>query len=1072
MTTIATFDVAIRGDTKQWESSVKSATQTGQSFIRNMAGIAGGFIAANVVMTAFNETLSLGKKMLIDYNARMEQAAIGFTTLLGSAQKADTFIRQLQHFAAVTPFDFPGLQSAANTMLAMGFDLGEIIPTLEAVGDAMAALGRSDSVYVQRIVYDLGQMKQLGRVTNFELRQMAMLGVPVYKILAKAFNTSERAIQEMVAKGLLPADESIRALVKGIEESNMGGMMAAQAKTFNGAMSTIKDSAGQLLGGALKPLFNAIRDGVYQVSLWISNQENLDNAVKWGATRVGAFTNILLKLIGVMKEFTTVLWQGGKDAVSAFSTALDSIIDSVRTFANDLRTGGWNAVVAYANGMYEAARTYLQAVVTTIAQFVSDYLIGSSPPKMGPLSKIYEGGQNVIEAWVQGALSANLAPILDLPKKVAASLSDFEAAGVHVEAIIGGINHQLDLISLNTSKLNLAAEQVKRTYEGQIVALEKQIQLLQDTYSFADKKRDLELQLQKNALQQQMNAAKGDWWAQAQLQNQIDAIDQQIEANRLVEEQQSLQGQIAALPLAEKATQLADAEQAALDPIQAQLDVLEQQRSQLEFQKQAWSLIADDIERVVQAQKASIAAAKSTGASRAGGVGKGAISTAIKPPQSLEIPIDTKYLNAQEEIKKAAETMANTFIESFTNRLKESWPTLLGAAIGAILGSIIPGIGPLFGALVGGSLGTFFSDDIKKFVSTIGRMFDQLGTPGGMEAFVDAIKSTLLGAINWVVTVGLPTALTALGNFLLGIINWVMTNTPLIYAALLNWMTQLYTWIADSLPGALDALMTWLGELVTWFTEVGLPGIVSALLNFTKGLIDWVVPAIPGLLLALGRVLVAIGVWVITKGVPGLLGLAGKLAAGMIKGFVDFIFGTGKQKGLLAQIADWFTQKMIPGLIGLIPQLVDAGYRLATGLGKAFANGVIGLVEWGVNGVIDLLNSLQIHIGGFKIGPLTMPRVDWWGLQLAHLKLPRLEVGAWDVPQMMPALLDKGEMVIPREFASTLRTALAGKTVPSARGIIVNGPLVNIERFDGSDQDVDDLMNKMANRLHLSTMRT
>src|SRR4051812_8666429 len=38
--------------------------------------------------------------------ASMETAKIGFTTMLGSGQKADDFLRKLSAFAATTPFEF------------------------------------------------------------------------------------------------------------------------------------------------------------------------------------------------------------------------------------------------------------------------------------------------------------------------------------------------------------------------------------------------------------------------------------------------------------------------------------------------------------------------------------------------------------------------------------------------------------------------------------------------------------------------------------------------------------------------------------------------------------------------------------------------------------------------------------------------------------------------------------------------------------------------------------------------------------------------------------------------------
>src|SRR4249919_298425 len=53
----------------------------------------------------------------LDVASGNEQAKIGFTTMLGSAKKADAFLRQMQAFAAKTPFEFPELQKAASGLV-------------------------------------------------------------------------------------------------------------------------------------------------------------------------------------------------------------------------------------------------------------------------------------------------------------------------------------------------------------------------------------------------------------------------------------------------------------------------------------------------------------------------------------------------------------------------------------------------------------------------------------------------------------------------------------------------------------------------------------------------------------------------------------------------------------------------------------------------------------------------------------------------------------------------------------------------------------------------------------------
>jgi hypothetical protein len=60
---------------------------------------------------------------------------------------------------------------------------------------------------------------------------------------------------------------------------------------------------------------------------------------------------------------------------------------------------------------------------------------------------------------------------------------------------------------------------------------------------------------------------------------------------------------------------------------------------------------------------------------------------------------------------------------------------------------------------------------------------------------------------------------------------------------------------------------------------------------------------------------------------------------------------------------------------------------------------------------------------------------------------------------------------MPRQVMDKLTSLLDTGSVGGMGGVIVNGPLVNIESFNGSHAEVDDLMDKMASSLRLSKAR-
>lgn len=181
-----------------------------------------------------------------------EQSEIAFGTLLGSGQKAKTFLADLSKFAASTPFELTGLQSASRKLLAFGFDSNSIIPIMKNVGDAIAGLG-GGAAEIDRVTMALGQMKAKGKVSAEEMMQLAEMGIPAWDILAKKIGKSVPEAMEMASKGAIPAATAINALVDGMGEK-FGGLMDKQSKSLLGTWSNLQDnisSIGRTIGKEL-----------------------------------------------------------------------------------------------------------------------------------------------------------------------------------------------------------------------------------------------------------------------------------------------------------------------------------------------------------------------------------------------------------------------------------------------------------------------------------------------------------------------------------------------------------------------------------------------------------------------------------------------------------------------------------------------------------------------------------------------------------------------------------------------------------------------------------------------------
>lgn len=244
-------------------NSVGNGMSGGLTGILSKAGPAGLAIAGvTAAVAGLGAALGAAGDKFIGYNAKMEQTSIAFTSMLGSAQDAKIMMDQLRKFAADTPFEFKDIAPAAQQLKAFGFEAKDIIPTLTAVGNASAGLGRGTEG-LKQIAFVMGQIKTTGKLMGQDVMQLSQLGIPVKDILAKNLGLAADQLSDIGNQGI-SADAAIKALTEGMNE-RFPNMMDKMSDSFSGMLSTINDNASQILGKIGEPLFNSMKNAIGKV---------------------------------------------------------------------------------------------------------------------------------------------------------------------------------------------------------------------------------------------------------------------------------------------------------------------------------------------------------------------------------------------------------------------------------------------------------------------------------------------------------------------------------------------------------------------------------------------------------------------------------------------------------------------------------------------------------------------------------------------------------------------------------------------------------------------------------------
>jgi tape measure domain-containing protein len=229
-------------------AGITGAMSAMQGQMENVQSASSGLVASLVSVKAAMTALATGAiasagVYMVKLAGDFQNVQVALTNMLGSAEKAQSLIADLQQFAATTPFEFQGLAKASQKLLAFGFTAEQLIPTLTAVGDAAAGLGVG-AEGVDRITLALGQMAAKGRVQSDEMLQLTEAGIPAWKMLADTIGTDIPTAMDKVTKGQVDAQTGLNALVSGME-SRFAGLMDQQSKTISGSWSNLMDGMEQ-----------------------------------------------------------------------------------------------------------------------------------------------------------------------------------------------------------------------------------------------------------------------------------------------------------------------------------------------------------------------------------------------------------------------------------------------------------------------------------------------------------------------------------------------------------------------------------------------------------------------------------------------------------------------------------------------------------------------------------------------------------------------------------------------------------------------------------------------------------
>lgn len=334
-------------------SKVSAMSEKLGKAVQGLGSLATGAFAKDIV----NGLLGAGAAS-IKAAAQMRQYEIAFQTMLKSADEGTQMLRDLQKFAAETPFDVPGVVSAGQQLMAFGFKAKEVIPMLTSLGDAAAGLGQG-TAGVSRLAYALGQMQTSGKLNAQDMMQLTSAGISAWDMLADAAGVSIAEIKDMTSKGMVDSKEAVKVIVAGMNEE-FGGMMAKTSTEVSGLLANIEETAGTT---------SAV------IGQYMINAFNIKGILKTASDALGDFQTKLQNAANSGGSFRDVIKDCIPPELIVAAGALAAVIGSVLVLA----LGAAAAAVSTFLGLSAAAIAAIAAVGAAVAWLATywDDLVGA-----------------------------------------------------------------------------------------------------------------------------------------------------------------------------------------------------------------------------------------------------------------------------------------------------------------------------------------------------------------------------------------------------------------------------------------------------------------------------------------------------------------------------------------------------------------------------------------------------------------------------------------------------------------------------------------------------------------------
>jgi len=296
----------IKGEVRKTKDSVQGLA--GQ-FTASFAAIGGAIAAVKGAFAFFSNIPAQA--------ARIEDLRVTFTQMTGDAEQAGQILDDLWHDAANGAVGLEEMAATAKPLLNVFSDSASIREWSRRFADIATGSG----VAADQLSKVFSRAMAIGKIDSRAIDTLARQGIPIYQELAAVIGTTTEAVQAMVKKGLVSADQYAAAFRRMTDEGRKYYNLSSQlSNTSAGSWGTMLENINRVAAKLGEPINEAFTPVLQSIA--VALEESLPAVQAFAGSFGSAFSGVvevISPIVSGIGELVSVL--GGAETVVAAAAA-------------------------------------------------------------------------------------------------------------------------------------------------------------------------------------------------------------------------------------------------------------------------------------------------------------------------------------------------------------------------------------------------------------------------------------------------------------------------------------------------------------------------------------------------------------------------------------------------------------------------------------------------------------------------------------------------------------------------------------------------------------------------------